>query len=70
MGYRPLGKTGLKVSAVSFGVGGLRDAGVLTEALQMGVNYFDTAHGYQNGKNEEMLESFFRVDLQKGQINV
>jgi predicted aldo/keto reductase-like oxidoreductase len=55
MEYRALGKTGLKVSAVSFGVGGLTDPGVLSEALKMGVNYFDTAHGYQNGNNEKML---------------
>jgi predicted aldo/keto reductase-like oxidoreductase len=55
MEYRTLGKTGLKVSALSFGVGGLTDPAVLSEALEMGVNYFDTAHVYQNGNNEKML---------------
>jgi len=55
MEYRTLGKTGLKVSAVSFGVMRLTDPAVLIQALESGVNYFDTAHGYQNGNNEKML---------------
>jgi predicted aldo/keto reductase-like oxidoreductase len=55
MEYRSLGKTGLKVSALSFGVMRLTEPAVLFEALEMGVNYFDTAHGYQNGNNEKML---------------
>jgi predicted aldo/keto reductase-like oxidoreductase len=55
MEYRTLGRTGLKVSVLSFGVMRLTDPAVLFEALEMGVNYFDTAHVYQNGRNEEML---------------
>ncbi|MDY6990018.1 MAG: aldo/keto reductase [Thermodesulfobacteriota bacterium] len=55
MEYRILGKTGLKVSALSFGVMRLTEPAVLFEALKMGVNYFDTAHTYQNGNNEKML---------------
>lgn len=55
MEYRPLGKTGLKVSAVSCGVMRLEDRAVLFDALERGVNYFDTAHGYQGGNNEKML---------------
>jgi len=55
MEYRTLGKTGLKVSAVSFGVMRLTDPAVLFQALDMGINYFDTAHRYQNGNNEKMV---------------
>jgi predicted aldo/keto reductase-like oxidoreductase len=55
MEYRMLGKTGLKVSAVSFGVMRLTEPAVLYEALDLGINYFDTAHGYQRGNNEKML---------------
>jgi hypothetical protein len=55
MEYRTLGKTGLKVSALSFGVMRLSEPAVLFEALDMGVNYFDTAYKYQNGNNEIML---------------
>lgn len=55
MEYRTLGETGLKVSAVSFGVMTLTDPAVLFKGLDLGINYFDTAHMYQNGRNEEML---------------
>lgn len=55
MEYRPLGRTGLMVSAVSFGVMRLTEPAVLFEALEKGINYFDTAHVYQRGNNEEML---------------
>jgi predicted aldo/keto reductase-like oxidoreductase len=55
MEYRTLGRTGLEVSAVSFGVMRLTDPSVLYKALEEGINYFDTAHKYQNGNNERML---------------
>ncbi len=55
MEYRTLGRTGLKVSALSFGVMRLAEPAVLFEALDMGINYFDTAHSYQRGNNEKML---------------
>jgi predicted aldo/keto reductase-like oxidoreductase len=55
MEYRVLGRTGLKVSALSFGVGRLTDPTVLFRALELGVNFFDTAHKYQNGNSEKML---------------
>lgn len=55
MEYRSLGRTGMMVSAVSFGVMRLTEPAVLFEALDMGINYFDTAHVYQRGNNEKML---------------
>ena len=55
MEYRTLGKTGLKVSALSFGVMRLTEPAVLFEAIEMGINFFDTAHVYQRGNNEIML---------------
>jgi len=55
MEHRTLGRTGLKVSALGHGVMRLTDRSVLFEALEKGINYFDTAHVYQNGNNEEML---------------
>ena len=60
MEYRTLGKTGLKVSALSFGVMRLSEPAVLFQALDMGINYFDTAHAYQNGNNEKMLGSVLK----------
>ena len=55
MAYRTLGKLGSKVSEVSFGVMRLKEPAVLHKAIDLGVNFFDTAHGYQNGNNEKML---------------
>ena len=60
MEFRTLGKTGLKVSALSFGIMRLTEPAVLFEALDMGINYFDTAHSYQNGNNEKMLGNVLR----------
>jgi aryl-alcohol dehydrogenase-like predicted oxidoreductase len=53
--YRVLGKTGLKVTTVGFGSMITSDPSVITRALEMGVTYFDTARGYQNGNNERMV---------------
>jgi len=52
--YRVLGKTGLKVSCVGSGVGIEPDPEVITRAIDMGVNYFDTARGYGNGNSEKI----------------
>jgi len=50
--FNPLGKTGLKVSDVSFGAISLFESNVLRYAHECGVNYFDTAEGYLRGKGE------------------
>lgn len=65
MEKRRLGKTGLDVSLLGFGcgaVGGLMVGGTpadqeraVTRALELGVNYFDTAAQYGNGRSEENL---------------
>jgi aryl-alcohol dehydrogenase-like predicted oxidoreductase len=52
--YRVLGKTGLKVSAVGSGVGIEPDPQVITRAIDLGVNYFDTARMYGNGNSERI----------------
>ena len=55
MEYRTLGKTGMKVSALSLGMAYLRERAVLFKALDLGINYFDTAHAYMGGNNERLL---------------
>ena len=57
--YRTLGKTGLKIPVVSFGVMRADNSGLVKAAYDGGIKMFDTAHGYQNGRNEEMLGNFF-----------
>lgn len=65
--YRNLGKTGLKPTSVGFGCMITSDQSVVERAADLGVNYFDTARGYQGGNNERMvgaaLKSKKRTDL-------
>jgi hypothetical protein len=44
--YRPLGKTGLTMSDISFGTGRLPSASMVLRAVDRGINYFDTAPDY------------------------
>jgi predicted aldo/keto reductase-like oxidoreductase len=52
---RKLGKTGIEVPIVSFGVMRADNPALVKAALEAGIKLFDTAHGYQRGRNEEML---------------
>ncbi len=53
--YRTLGRTGLKVSIVSFGAMLTPEPEVLKIAFDHGVNYVDTARKYMDGRNEEIV---------------
>jgi predicted aldo/keto reductase-like oxidoreductase len=52
---RPLGRTGITLPVVSMGVMRSDNPGLVRAALKSGMVHLDTAHGYQKGKNEEML---------------
>ncbi len=52
---RTLGRTGLKVTTVGFGCMITSDPSVIERAADIGINYFDTARGYQQGNNERMV---------------
>ncbi|MDO8585528.1 MAG: aldo/keto reductase [Armatimonadota bacterium] len=60
MQYRPLGKTGLQVSALAMGCMRLPEddrelsAQVVDQAIAAGVNYFETTRGYINGKCQHL----------------
>jgi predicted aldo/keto reductase-like oxidoreductase len=56
--YNRLGKTGLKVSDIS--LGGARDASVLHYALDRGVNLYDTAEQYFQGRHEADIGRAFK----------
>ena len=53
--HRTLGRTGLKLPVVNLGVMRVDNPRIVTMALDGGMTFLDTAHGYQNGRNEEML---------------
>ena len=70
MQYRELGRTGWKVSTMSFGAwaigsawGSVDDdesAGSLRRAVELGVNFFDTADVYGDGHSERLLAQLKR----------
>jgi uncharacterized protein len=53
--YRTLGRTGLKITEVSFGAMLTPESEVIRASLDYGVNYIDTARVYLKGKNEEVV---------------
>jgi predicted aldo/keto reductase-like oxidoreductase len=57
---RRLGKTGIELPIVSFGVMRADSPALVHAAIKEGIILFDTAHGYQRGKNEEMLGEVFK----------
>ncbi len=53
--YRVLGRTGLKVAPVGYGVGFTPDPSVIAMALDHGINLYDTARDYSAGNSERLL---------------
>ncbi len=72
MQTRPLGRSGLTVSALGLGCMGMSDfygqpddaesLRTLARALELGVTFFDTADMYGPYTNEELLGRFFKED--------
>ena len=70
MNYRPLGRTGFKVSQVSFGawaIGGSwgsvdddTSLSALNRAIDLGVNFIDTADVYGDGRSEQLVAKLRR----------
>jgi aryl-alcohol dehydrogenase-like predicted oxidoreductase len=70
MNYRLLGKTGMKVSEVSFGAWAIGSAwglvddreslAALHKAVDLGVNFIDTADVYGNGRSERLIGKLLR----------
>jgi predicted aldo/keto reductase-like oxidoreductase len=57
---RKLGRTGLQVPVVSMGVMNADNPAVVKESYEIGIRFFDTAMGYQGGRNEEMVGSVIK----------
>jgi aryl-alcohol dehydrogenase-like predicted oxidoreductase len=67
---RKLGSSHLEISEVGFGCMSLgenekENIFLLHKALELGINYFDTADLYQHGKNEETLGKAFKDRREK-----
>jgi uncharacterized protein len=56
--YRTLGKTGLKVTGVGYGIGFVPVPDVVARAIDMGINYYDTSRDY--GDSEKIFSGVIK----------
>jgi len=52
---RGLGRTGLEIADIGYGSSRTTDPAVVRHAFDRGVDYFDTAEGYNEGRSEESI---------------
>lgn len=81
MEYRVLGRTGLKVSEISFGAWAIGkswwgeqddavSAAALHRALDLGINFIDSAQVYGDGHSERLIANVLKERNEKGKIIV
>ncbi len=67
--YRMLGKTGLKVSAVGYGLGYDPQPEIIERCIDLGLNYFDTSRIYAQGNSERILGAAIKGKRDKAVIS-
>ena len=70
MEYAKLGKSDLQVSRIGFGCMSLggnekQNQTLIAKALELGINYFDTADLYEDGENETKLGKLLKLNRSK-----
>jgi predicted aldo/keto reductase-like oxidoreductase len=53
--FRTLGRTGMKITTISMGAMRTGEVAVFRAAMDMGINYIDTARVYMDGRNESIV---------------
>ncbi len=61
MRYRPLGRTGLRVSEIAFGAHQVHNPRLMQAALDAGINTFCTSGSYLDGREEESIGQVIRA---------
>lgn len=67
MKYTQLGKSDLNISRIGFGCMSLKgdtaeNKLIIDKALELGINYFDTADLYENGANEQKIGELLKAN--------
>lgn len=63
---RTLGRTGLEIPVVSYGVMNSDNPHMLKKAYDMGITHYDSAHSYIQGKSEQVIgETFEEMGVRK-----
>jgi aryl-alcohol dehydrogenase-like predicted oxidoreductase len=75
MKYRTLGDTGIRLSAIGLGCMSMNHAygqpddqesvATLEKAIELGINFWDTADVYAHGKNEELVSQVLKQNREK-----
>ncbi|MGI4804343.1 MAG: aldo/keto reductase, partial [Janthinobacterium lividum] len=70
MEYATLGKSDLQISKIAFGCMSLRgdekqNQSLIVKALELGINYFDTADLYEDGENEIKIGKLLKSNRDK-----
>lgn len=75
MQYRPLGRTGVQVSALCLGTMNFGDPTpdaeaqqILNAALEAGINFFDTSNSYNEGESELVLGRWFHSTGRRDEV--
>ena len=73
--YRPLGRTGLRVSPLALGTDNFcnptpreESMAIIDAALDRGVNLIDTANGYANGESERVIGEALKRNGKREQV--
>ncbi|MBF0630610.1 MAG: aldo/keto reductase [Magnetococcales bacterium] len=66
--FRDLGKTGIKMSDISFGAGSVPSGSLILRAIDRGINYFDTAPDY--GPSEDHFGEAMKRIKDRGKITI
>src|ERR1700712_2348785 len=75
MNYRELSNTGVQLSSIGLGCMGMNHAygkpddeesiATLEKSIELGINFWDTADVYANGKNEELVSKVLKPNRSK-----